>query len=375
MLAACLPDAFQMDRDALDVETAGAVMVCRPGRLPAQYQPVTPGFASGVLPTQGNGPPGPQPPTPKARMRFDLVTLQLLLAVERHGSITRAADEQHIALAAASTRIKDLEDRAGVQLLERHARGVTFTAAGKALVHRARAIERELDALSVELEEYARGISGHVRIAANASSIASCLPADLTAFLRTTPKVKIDLSEHTSRDVQRLVLDSAADIGVYAGRNEFPALVVFTYREDSMVVLTPRRAPFTRIEAMPLDNLIDQDLIMLQEGGSIQDILGREAARYGRPLKIRIRVKGFDAICQMVAADLGVAVLPAVVAERFARTHDLRLLPIAGFDAARELKICVRDAGALPGAARSLLGFLLTGRDAAAAGVKPSPAA
>ena len=65
-------------------------------------------------------------------MRFDLVTLNLVLAIAETRNITRAAEREHLALAAASKRLKDLETRLGVQLFERRARGVETTEAGRA---------------------------------------------------------------------------------------------------------------------------------------------------------------------------------------------------------------------------------------------------
>ena len=76
--------------------------------------------------------------------RVDLTSLRILLAVAQTGSITQAAEQCHLALGAASTRMKELEQRLGVELLERHARGVRLTEAGQLVLDRARAIEREL---------------------------------------------------------------------------------------------------------------------------------------------------------------------------------------------------------------------------------------
>ena len=83
-------------------------------------------------------------------MRFDLVTLNLVLAIAETRSISRGAEREHLALAAASKRVSDLEARLGVALFERRARGVEPTDAGRelhgALVSAAVAFDKRLRA-------------------------------------------------------------------------------------------------------------------------------------------------------------------------------------------------------------------------------------
>lgn len=289
--------------------------------------------------------------------RVDFMTLKLLLAVSQSGSITKAAESLHLALGAASTRIRDLEERMGVPLLARHARGVRFTEAGNTVLHHARSIERELAQMEFEVSDFAAGISGHVRIVANASSIATFLPADLTEFLKVHPRVRIDLSEHTSRDIQRMVADGDAEIGVFAGDVIRDGLNVLPYHSDTLVAMVPNQELWRKERSVPVRRLLSEDLILLQEGGSIQEWLINVARTHGVHPRIRVQVKGFDAISQLVAAGLGITVLPQAVAKRFAKLLNLRTLPIVGADTARALSLCHSTAAAMSPAAADLLGF------------------
>ncbi len=289
--------------------------------------------------------------------RVDFISLKLLLAIAQSGSITKAAESLHLALGAASTRIRDLEERMGVALLVRHARGVRFTEAGSAVLHHARSIERELAQMEFEVSDFAAGITGHVRIVANASSIATVLPADLTAFLKRHPRVRIDLSEHTSRDIQQLVSDGDADIGVFAGEVMRSDLQVLPYHHDTLVVMVPSDARWSKARAITLEELLSEDLILLQEGGSIQEWLVNMARGVGVAPRIRVQVKGFDAISQLVAAGLGITVLPKRVAQRFSRLLGFRTLPIQGVDTQRALSICHGDSKRMSPAAADLLAF------------------
>ena len=290
-------------------------------------------------------------------LRVDFVTLRLLLAIAHTGSITKAAQSLHLALGAASTRIRDLEERLGVVLLTRHARGVRFTEAGTTVLHHARLIERELAQMEFEVSDFAAGISGHVRVVANASSIATVLPEDLTKFLKAHPRVRIDLEECTSREIQQRVADGDAEIGVFAGEQLRSELTVMAYYEDTLVALVPGQDAWKKERSLSLEALLTEDLILLQEGGSIQEWLAEEARKRGLHLRIRVQVKGFDAISQLVAAGLGITVLPEVVARRFSQLLGLRILPITGIETARSLSICCLDPARLSPAARDLLSF------------------
>ena len=112
----------------------------------------------------------------------DLMSLQLFVSVCELGSIGRAAEREFIAASAVSKRMSDLEAVFQTPLLERHARGVTLTAAGESLLHHARTIIYGLDKMQAELGEYAKGVRGHVRVHASISAIVQFLPEDLGSF-------------------------------------------------------------------------------------------------------------------------------------------------------------------------------------------------
>lgn len=290
--------------------------------------------------------------------RLDLVSLRLLLAIAQSGSITQAAAQCHLALGAASTRMRELEERLGVQLLERHARGVRLTEAGLIVLDRARAIEREIAQMTLELEDHRQGVTGHLRVVANVSSIATVLPQDLTAFMTDHPGLRIDLSEFTSREIQRMVAEGLADIGVLASQVIRPDLRHSPYYLDQLVAVVPPQKRWSGLKAIGLDELVKADLILFQEGGSISEWLADHARSQGVSLRVRVRSKGFDALAQLVAAGLGITVLPKIVAQRFAKLLGLRILPIAEIDARRTISICCRRDGPLLPAAQDLFQFL-----------------
>ena len=257
-------------------------------------------------------------------MRFDLITLNLVLAIADTRSITRGAAHEHLALAAASKRLSDLESRLGVTLFGRHARGVDLTEAGRALVRHIRSLNASLHALESEVVEFSRGIKGHLRIAANASAITECLPADLAAFSQAHPGIRISLEDLTSTEVQAAVAEGRADVGIFVPPQHEARLSCRHYRTGELAVLVPQAHVLARRRAVPFDALLDFDIVGLHLGAAVHEQMRECAQALGRTLNVRLQVRGFDAIAQLVEAGLGVAVLPAVVAQRFARIFVLK---------------------------------------------------
>ena len=281
-------------------------------------------------------------------MRFDLVTLNLVLAIADTRSITRGAQREHLALAAASKRLSDLESRFGVPLFDRRARGVEPTEAGRALVRHIRALRESLHALESEVVEFSRGIKGHLRVAANASAIAECLPADLARFSQANPGIRISMDDLTSAGVPAAVAEGRADVGIFVPPQHETRLSCRPYREGQLAILVPKGHVLARRKAQAFDALLDFDIVGLHLGTAAHEQMRERAKALGRTLNVRVQVHGFDAIAQLVEAGLGVAVLPAVVAARFAQVF--RVTPVALLDdwAQRRYLLAVREQEVLP---------------------------
>src|SRR5690606_38096538 len=108
-------------------------------------------------------------------MHFDLVDLRLMVHIADANSMTRGAELSHISLPAASTRIKNLEESMGTKLLYRTSQGVTLTPPGQAFVGHARMVLSQIEHLRGDMQEYVRGIKGHVRVFANTPSLGEYL--------------------------------------------------------------------------------------------------------------------------------------------------------------------------------------------------------
>jgi DNA-binding transcriptional LysR family regulator len=290
--------------------------------------------------------------------RIDFVSLLVFSLVARTGSISKGAELAHLAVGAASKRISDLELALGTVLLERHSRGVTMTVAGEALYRHAQRILSDIDQLTAELSDFASGIVGVVRLWANTSAVTQFLPRELAEFTRANPGIRIELEEKNSSEIVLAVLDGRADIGIFADRTPSLGLQQMDYREDNLSLVVPDGHPLAGSQALYFHETLDYDFVSLPEGTSLAERMRAETEALGRSLKLRIRVRSFDAICQMVAVGMGIAVLPSDSVHALEQSLNLRQVPLRDPWAQRRLLIGLRDLAAVPRHVRTLIEHL-----------------
>ena len=295
--------------------------------------------------------------------RFDFVTLKLFITIAKEGRLTAAAECEHLALAAVSKRISDLEALIDTPLLYRRPRGVELTPAGQAFLHHARRILDDVGRLEAELNEYGEGVRGHVRIHSNTSAIIAFLPQDLSVFSREYPQIKLDLQERTSAEAIAAVRDGLADLGIFAGHVPADGLEVMPYRCDQLVLVTPQDHPLADRDRLFLHEATEYDFVGLQQDASLQSLLHDQANQAGRSLRMRIQVRSFDAICRMIHHGMGIGVLPQRTLYRDLRDLRLRLIPLADDWASRKIVIGMRHYETLPVVARHLVDHLLSTPD------------
>lgn len=291
--------------------------------------------------------------------RIDFVTLKLFVAIADERSLTKAAEREHLALAAVSKRVSDLESQLGIALLYRQPKGVELTPAGHALLHHARNVMDNLEQLNADLSEFSQGVKGHVRIHANTSAVIEFLPEDLSAFTRLHPQVKIDLEERVSSETIRAVREGLTDIGIFAGHVPADDVQVFSYRHDQLVLVTPREHPLAERRSISLRDAVSYDFIGLQQDASLHSLLQHSAHHLGMPLRLRIQVRSFEAICRMIHTGMGIGILPELAVRTYLPALDVQVIPLDDPWARRELKIAVRSLEALSMTARQMLEHLI----------------
>ena len=292
-------------------------------------------------------------------MHFDLVDLRLMIRVAEANSLTRGAEAVYMSVPTASTRIKNIEDSIGIKLFYRTSQGVTLTLPGQAFVHHARLVFGQLEHLSGDLQEYAKGIKGHLRVFANTTALGEFLPPVLRAYLLAHPDVNIDLRERLSGDIVRAVSDGQTDIGIVAGTVRTENLEVIPYRRDRLVLVVPLDHAIAALPSVSFVDTLELEHIGLHESSAIHAFLRQICSGLHRTIRLRIQVGNFEAACRMIEATVGVSVLPESAARRHAETMAIQIVPLIDDWSLRAMQICVRSMESLPPFARDLVTLLI----------------
>jgi DNA-binding transcriptional LysR family regulator len=281
-------------------------------------------------------------------MLFDLTDLRLLIYIAELKSLTRSAERMHMSLAAASSRVKELEARFGMRLLYRENKGVSLSPAGETLLAHAQILMQQVERLKGEMQQYNNGIKGHIRIFANTTAVTEFMPEVLGSFLTSHPQVNVALEERLNQEIVRGIQDGTADIGVTAGPVQAQGVEIINFSTDRLVLATALHHPLAGSGEISFPETLDYQHIGLHEGSTLQHFLNGIASESGQRLQLRIQVRGFEAMCRMVENNVGVAILPYSSALRLGRVMKLALVELSEPWAVRERSIVVQKLDALP---------------------------
>ena len=297
-------------------------------------------------------------------LHLDLFDLKLFAFVAEARSLTRGADKACISLAAASTRIKQMEESVGAKLLHRTAQGVNLTAVGQALLYHAKLVLQQMEHLRCDMQDFGKGVKGHVRVFANTTSITEYLPEKLAGFLTEHPNIRVDLREYLSEEIVRAVTGGEADIGLIAGDVYSQDFDTRPFGRNRLILVTPKGHPLvSNKKPVAFAQTLDEQHIGLHHSSAIYRFLVRKAESTGSGYNPRIQVSSFEAICRMIEAGVGIGIVPASSAERHAKVMKLALLELSDAWADRELKVVTRNRELLPHAARALFDHLSQGTE------------
>lgn len=291
-------------------------------------------------------------------MPFDLIDLKLFLNVSEAGNITAGAALSHLSLASASARIRGLESSLGIALLERGRRGITPTAAGKALAQHARLILRQVERMQADLTDYAQGFKGQIRLLCNTSALSEYLPERLAGFLATHPNIDINLEEHPSLRILHAVRHGTADIGIISNAVDASDLQTLPFCADPLTLVMPADHPLAQLQEVRFSQALEYEFVGLGVNSAMAIYLEEQALHLGRRLKTRVRAESFDGVMRMVMHGAGLGVVPQAAVERFAGSGQLKTQALRESWADRKLLLCAPDFTLLPEYAKALVRHL-----------------
>jgi DNA-binding transcriptional LysR family regulator len=296
--------------------------------------------------------------SPGTSMKLDPVSLRLFVSVVEEGTIAAAAKREHIAAAAVSKRLRELEELLDSKLLNRTNKGITATDAGLSLLFMARSALNNLNEIVVQMRDYSHGRRGSVHVLANISAITQFMPDLIKSFMDVYPLINVVLEEKESLGITKAVAENLADVGIFTRLPHGADIEVFPFRKDRLVLLVPNEHPLAGRKSLTFADTLDHEFVALRSGTHLNFQLIKAANDMGRSLKIRMEVSSYDALCLMVQAGVGIGIMPQGSVDIY-KMDGAHAVTLEEDWAIRELALCVRSRESLSMAAGLFLDHLL----------------
>jgi LysR family hydrogen peroxide-inducible transcriptional activator len=243
-------------------------------------------------------------------MRPSLRQLEYLVAVADEGHIGRAAAACHVAQPSLSAQIKELERGLGTALVERVGRGIQLTSAGTDLADRARQILQDTDDLVDTARRSTSELRGRLRIAAIPTVAPYLLPRFVPLLRDRHPEVETHLRELQTPRLVPALARGEIDLGLMALPVEDDSLDHVTILEDPFMVALDPSHSFATADDVPVDHLVGEAVLLLEDGHCLRDQALEICSRVGAEENGDIQATSLATLCQMVAAGMGVTLLP-----------------------------------------------------------------
>lgn len=268
-------------------------------------------------------------------MSIDLRSLRNFVAIASSGSISRAAESQHIAQPALSLQLKQLEERLGTGLFERHARGVSLTAAGERFLAHATDILRRMDAACEDVRSSAREPYGTVAIGMP-QSVAKYLAVPLVRHVLTHwPKVRLQLIEMNSGYVPEELLRGRIDVGVMFGTQDDARLRYQHLLDEDLVLVAPPalaatlpRGARARKGTVTLEAVAALPIILPTQAHSLRLQIEEYLAHRGLTLRIIAEVNNIQTLADLARAGMGASILSYAAVREADESGQLAVLDI-----------------------------------------------
>lgn len=289
---------------------------------------------------------------------MQLQQLRYFVAVAETRHFTRAAEHVHVSQPSLSQQIRALEQELGADLFGRARGNIALTDAGEALLPLARRILADTETARREVQELAQLRRGRVRLGATPSLCTGLLPRVLRTFHDRHPGIELIIEESGSHDLVRELARGALDLAlvVLPLPSPSPALTTVELLREDLVVISSPDSPAPR-SPLRVADLAGEPLVMFRHGYDLRDLTVAACRAEGFEPSFTVAGGEMDAVLGFVRAGLGVAVVPAMVAQ--GAGHDLRTTPLAPPGLQRTIALAHRSDVAPPRAARELQRVLL----------------
>jgi len=261
-----------------------------------------------------------------SRPRLELRHLEVVEAVQRHGSVTRAAEALHLTQPAVSHALREIERRLEVEVVKAHGRGIRVTAAGEGLARRARTILAALDSAEDEARNTA-GQDGRLRLTTECYTCYHWLPRALAELRRRLPRLQLELVPEATRRPYAALLARQVDLAIVHSAEQHPEIERVPLFADELVALVPPDHPLADRPYLVAEDFRSEHLVLHSDPEHSTVVLSVLAPAGVAPARVS-QLQLTEAVVETVKAGLGVSVMARWAVAPQLRDGSLRALPV-----------------------------------------------
>lgn len=292
----------------------------------------------------------------KGLTAIDIRHLQYFIEVARLHSFTKAAESLFITQPTISKTIRNIEDELGVTLFDRSGKRIELTDAGRIIHEQAQPIVKSFQSLSSELGDLKNLKKGHIRLGLPPMVGSSFFPEVIGQFHTQYPQVTMQIFEDGAKKVEVDVESGLLDIGVAVLPTDDELFHSFSFVREKLMLLVHPSHRLAGREAVPLAELSEENFVFFREDFALHDRIITECVKVGFQPHIVYESSQWDLISGMVAANLGIALLPETICREIDRER-IRILPLIEPSIPWQLGMIWRKDRYLSYAAREWLSF------------------
>ena len=288
---------------------------------------------------------------------MNLRDLKYLVALADHRHFGKAADASFVSQPTLSTQVRKLEEELGVVLVERAPRKVMLTPVGREMVERARRIIAEVEQMGEVARRSRDPEAGTVRLGLFPTLGPYLLPHVVPGIRKRFPQLELLLVEEKSDVLLRSLREGALDAALLALPLHDDQLHAEFLFEEPFLLAVPESHPLATHGPLSLDDLSAQTLLLLEDGHCLRDQALDVCRNAGAGENSGFRATSLETLRQMVAANVGVTLLPSLaVKPPVARSDAIRLLPFRDPQPNRRIAMAWRRSSAMAGFLMQLAG-------------------
>ena len=276
--------------------------------------------------------------------------LKYLVALAEHKHFGRAAEASFVSQPTLSTQIKKLEEELEVSLVERTPRNVLLTEVGKEIAQRAREVLNEIDQIKAIARRTRDPESGTIRLGIFPTLGPYLLPHVIPKIRERFPRLELLLVEEKTEVILRQLREGRLDAGILALPIHDDQLHTEFLFEEQFLLAVPENHQLAKRAALKLGDLADESLLLLEEGHCLRDQALDVCQLAGANEKSGFRATSLETLRQMVAANVGITLLPSLsVQPPIAQSDNVHLLPFRGEVPSRRIAMIWRKSSAMSG--------------------------